>query len=101
MSGRLISSDLVTKRVTRFHTDPDGGIVLSSEQDVTSILENAKENRNRRSGFKGDGMHHVGYIPLEIYEDWMRKGVEVTPELCSRWLDENEYCKTHPGRLSK
>ena len=101
MIGRVLTSDPVTRLSEFWHNESDGGVVLEGRQDVGPILEEAKRHRNARSGFKGDGMHHAGYIPLEVYNGWLRQKIEVTPELCAKWLDENPAFKTHPGRLSK
>lgn len=100
MSGRLISSDPVTKRAEMFYTDPDGGVVIASRQDVEPIIEANKVNYKEQSGFKGD-MKHVARIPLAVYEDLMKRGIADDPVKFKAWLNDrdNKAWRTHPGRL--
>jgi hypothetical protein len=100
--SRLLGFDPITQKTDTWHDEPDGGVVVASEQDVTDIIEQNKEDYNARSGFKGD-WHHVARIPLAIYEDLMRKGIADDPARLKKWLDnpDNRAFRSHPGKVGR
>ena len=101
MSGRVLSSDPIARTGELWHAESDGGVVLETRQDVEPLIEFATEMRNTRGGYRGESMHHAGYIPQFQVDAWMRKRIPITGKLCGKWLDDHPAFKTHPGRLSK
>jgi hypothetical protein len=89
------------------HTDKaDNKLIIGQQQDVTPILEAAKQRRSHfdeRARWKGD-WHHVGYIPLVDYftmlyavdrdEDAFQKAIKI-------WANNSETCnyRSRPGRV--
>lgn len=103
MSGRVLGGDLLAKRKILWHEEPDGRIVVETQQDYEDILVENQENRKDRSGFKGkQPLHHVAQIPLTVYEQLMRDGVVEDGRDLRKWLEteEGKIWKTHPGRLA-
>jgi hypothetical protein len=100
MSGRILGGDTDIRKIETWHTDPDGGVVIASEQDVTEIIEANKQDIKTNTGFKGD-MKHVARIPLVIYEDLKRRGIADDPAKLKAWLNDrdNVLFRTHPGRV--
>lgn len=101
MTGRLLAGDPVTRKYEIWHPESDGGVVLETAQDVQPLIDKATALRNQRSGYKKGSLHHAGYVPQFQIDEWNRKRIPITGELCARWLDDNPAFKTHPGKLSR
>jgi len=89
------------------HEHADGSGVLETQQDVTDIVKNNKENYNERHGERfNDFSTHVARIPTGIYYELVRTGVidEVRdPEgkAFKRWLNDpdNRAWRTRAGTI--
>ena len=104
---RLLGMDPLTKVREMFHVeDPTGkDTVIESVQDVTEILADNKAERNtfdEKAGWKGD-VHKVASIPIVVWEELKRKGLDNDNDALLKWLDDpdNRAFRTRPGKLRK
>jgi|TARA_R100001530_G_scaffold37334_1_gene29016 hypothetical protein len=73
---RLIDYDPVLRRQELFHSNKDGDVALETRWDIEPIIESNKARYaaiDERAGFKGDGLHRIGQVPMSIYKDWKKK----------------------------
>ncbi len=104
INNRLFEIDRATGTKKTFHYDEqDDSCVIATRQDVTGIIESAKEERKISRGFKGDGFHKVGEIPNTILWDLHKRGILMDDDALLAWLDhpDNRAFKTHPGKLRR
>src|SRR5262245_30271989 len=88
---RLLGIDPLTEKRTVFHALPDGRFVVETQVDVEAIVENATVLRNAApSGFRGDGLHHVGSIPMPLWQRLRAEGRAQDPKAIQRWLNEHQ-----------
>ncbi len=102
INNRIFSIDKATGTKKTFHYDQhDGSFVIASRQDVTGIIELAKEERKVARGFKGDGFHKVASIPNAIWWELMRNGIAMDDKRLKKWLrdPDNRAFRTHAGKI--
>lgn len=103
--ARLFDADPVTKTRSFFHwNEAEEAAHIETLQDVTEVVEDNKGLYNlhdERAPWKGDGMHKVASIPLNVYADLQRQGIVDDPEAFRRWLNDrdNLVFRTRPGRV--
>lgn len=73
---RLIDYDPVLRRQELFHSNEDGDVALETRWDIEPIIESNKARYaaiDERAGFKGEGVHRIGSVPMSVYRDWKKK----------------------------
>jgi len=72
MTARVIDND--NGIVTKLYHQADR-LVVEKLQDIKAIVEANKQQANAVTKLSkmGDGMHHVGRIPVVVMERWMRE----------------------------
>jgi hypothetical protein len=84
-----------------FHFDEmEDKVVLSTEQDVTQIIEENKALQNLVTSIDRWGdMRRVAQVPLSLYLDLYKKGITRDAKTFSRWLNDpdNRFFRTSPG----
>ena len=86
-----------------WHQDYDGRVVLETTQDVSDIVDEAK-NRDRMfrdsDGWRGD-LHRIASIPTTILMKLYKDGVVDDPKRFKKWLNDrdNRVFRTRPGRV--
>ena len=72
MTARVIDSD--NGVLTRIYHQADR-VVVEKLQDIKAIVEANKRQANAVTTLSkmGDGMHHVGRIPVVVMERWMKE----------------------------
>ncbi len=106
MSKRLLNEtpEQAIRRVYHEHADE---YAIETQQDVTEIVRENKENYNLRGGERWKYFqNHVAQIPTSVYYDLVRKGIideKNDPEMerFKRWLNDsdNRVFRTRPGRI--
>ena len=89
---RLLSTDPVAKKKTFMHFENDGSTHISTEQDVTKIIDNNKNQANdyQKGQMIGNTQKHfqeVANIPLAVYFDLKEKLGDPSrdPEARKKW----------------
>ena len=89
---KLLSSDPLARKKTFMHFENDGSTHVSTEQDVTEIIDVNKEQAKeyQKGSMIGNTQKHhleVANIPLTIYFDLMQKLGDPTkdPEARKKW----------------
>ena len=103
MSKRLFSHDPLTGMREYFHYDEvNDRAYLSSEQDVTDIVEENKRTLNEATSLHrwGDGKL-VARIPMQLYADLQRRGITKNKAAFKRWLNDpdNRFFRVFPGKV--
>lgn len=84
-----------------FHLDEmEDKVVLSTEQDVTQIIEENKALQNLVTSIDRWGdMRRVAQVPLSLYLDLYKKGITRDEKAFKRWLNDpdNRFFRTSPG----
>jgi len=84
-----------------FHLDEmEDKVVLSTEQDVTQIIEENKALQNLVTSIDRWGdMRRVAQVPLSLYLDLYKKGITRDEKAFKRWLNDpdNRLFRTSPG----
>lgn len=87
-------------RETLYYNDEE--VIVATETDVTDLVEAAKANYAQTDEHARYGeLTHVGWVPQEILDDWMRTGAYRDQKFIRRWLNDNaNLCfRTRPGRV--
>ena len=103
--SKLIFDDGIRKQVA--HADGEGGLVVETIQDVTSIVEANKAEYNALDyGARWGDFTKVASIPMTVVDDLNKKGImkgfAVRDEAAfKRWLNdpENRFFRTRPGMV--
>jgi hypothetical protein len=91
-----------------YYADGEGGLVIETSQDVTDILERNKARYNAidEKARWGDGLEHIGYIPVAMIKELNQKGIlrgyaVVDLKKFKAYLNDpvNRYLRTRPGRI--
>lgn len=107
MSDRtLFDHDAVTGITEYFHDIGNGEYAIETTQDLSGLVEVAKELQNDRDGRWGD-LTHVAWIPPVVQIQLMQqgilgKGMEILDDVRYRaWLNDrdNRYFRTRLGRV--
>jgi len=86
--------------------DESGDMTIQTRLDVEPIMEDMRARYNEydeRTPWKGDGLHHVGAIPLNILYQIRRRHPDdrAARDLAAlRWIEENPKFRSRPGRLT-
>lgn len=72
MSGRIV--DIDNGVMTKIH-DLGDRVVIEKIEDISAVVEANKRQYNAVSKLDrmGDGLHHVGRVPIVVMERWMRE----------------------------
>ncbi|MCM0043415.1 MAG: hypothetical protein NBV65_02160 [Burkholderiaceae bacterium] len=101
--SKLIFDDGIRKQVA--HEDGEGGLVVETIQDVTSIVEANKAEYNATDyGARWGDFTKVASVPMTVIDDLNKKGImqgfAVRDTVAfKRWLNdpENRFFRTRPG----
>jgi hypothetical protein len=101
----LITSDPISKKQVRMHTD-GAGYAVESKQDITDIVA---RNKHLYNTFRGAWESHgewgdmVASIPANVWGELMTKGIAYDEKRLRKWLDDRDQLvfRTRPGSLSK
>lgn len=102
MRRRITRADPLGRYEHNLWRSDDGNtLIAETRQDIDPILEENLQLRNQRSGFKGDGFHHVASIPLVVYERLLKEGIAQDEDRFKAWLNEsdNDVFRTLKGKL--
>lgn len=104
--AKLIDKDVIRSKVA--HHDGNGGIVIATEQDVTDIIEQNKQEYNMNTGrWKEDVLENkIASIPLTVIDTLNQKGImkgfDVVDQKKFRdWLNDpdNRFFRTRQGKI--
>jgi hypothetical protein len=91
-----------------YRIEDDGTVVAASYMDAAPVLEQAKAEHNAGFGSTKDGtFKKVASIPLGVWLEWKRQGVDILQNGKEGWLrrklDDPEYqhLRVWKGRLGK
>jgi hypothetical protein len=104
---RVLSVDPLTKSAEIATDDGEGGLIITTTQDCTDIIENNKAQYAQTDERKKYGdWDKVASIPLAVFQDLNKLGIcqgfAVTDQKkFKEWLNnpENRYFRTRPGRV--
>lgn len=102
---KILSAD--GTRQTIAHADGEGGLILETKQDVTSIIEGNKKLFNEVTSLnKWGDLTHVARLPLTVIDDLNKKGImrgfAVVDETAFKAFlnnPDNRFFRTRPGRV--
>lgn len=103
MSGHIIASDVVSRRVQTAHKE-DGKIILNTTFDAEPSVDVARDTKNhlwdgKFRGTKELGMLKAAVLPLTIWMKLQREGVLKDPKAFQRWLNANPAFKATEGNV--
>ncbi len=103
MSLRHFSTDTAMAIRRYWQDEPDGGVTLATEQDVEAIVDHAKVldgQYSPKARWTGD-FHQVASIPLTIFMELHRKGIDRDRKAFKRWLNDPDQrvFRTRPGKV--
>lgn len=84
---RILEVDPLTGEIELMHyDDTDGSFTIETKQDVDGLIEIGQQVRHGQdaSARYGDGMHHIGWVPLAVYFAEQKKGT---------WKDKKAFSK--------
>ena len=109
MGKRLLDNDPLTGIKTQFAYEEDSSgklskdkFVISTEQDVTKIIESNKRSANAVDKHAPHGeWSRVASIPLTVYYQLQKDGVLDDQKALKKWLNDpdNRYFKTRGGKV--
>ena len=92
----------------KFHDTDDGGIVIATEQDVTDIIEQNKQEYNQASTKWGSDVfdNKIASIPLTVIDELNKQGVMrgfhvLDQKKFKEFLNnpDNRFFRTKQGRI--
>jgi hypothetical protein len=104
--AKLLDKDNVRQKVA--HNTDDGEIVIATEQDVSSIIEQNKKEYNATNGRWGEDVfdNKIASIPLTVIDDLNKanimRGFHVIDQKKFRaWLNnpDNRFFRTRQGKV--
>ena len=104
--AKIINRDNIRQQLA--HDDGEGGLVIATEQDVTDIIEQNKQEYNANNGRWGGDLfdNKIASIPLTLIDDLNKKGImsgfAIKDEKEFRkWLNnpDNRFFRTRQGRV--
>lgn len=104
--AKLIDKDNVRQKVA--HNTDEGGIVVATQQDVTDIVEQNKQEYNANNGRWGDDIfdNKIASIPLTVIDTLNQQGIMrgfhvVDQTAFRKWLNnpDNRFFRTRQGRV--
>jgi hypothetical protein len=104
---RVLSVDPLTKSAEIATDDGEGGLIITTTQDCTDIIENNKAQYAQTDEREKYGdWAKVASIPLAVFQDLNSLGIckgfaVVDQKKFKDWLNdpENRYFRTRPGRV--
>lgn len=102
MRRRITRADPLARYEHNLWRSDDGDtLVAETRQDIDPILEENQMLRNQRSGFKGDGFHHVASIPIVVYEQLLKEGIAQDEDRFKAWLNrsDSDVFRTLKGKI--
>ena len=109
MEKRILDNDPLTGIKTKFTYEEDSSgqlskdkFVISTEQDVTKIIESNKRSANAVDKHQKYGeWSKVASIPLTVYYKLQREGILNDQAAMKKWLNDpdNRYFKVRGGRV--
>jgi hypothetical protein len=107
---KVLSVDPLTKTVDTVTADGEGGIVVTTSQDVSEILESNKAQYNQtdeRARWSGEVFgNKIASIPLAVFQELNQKGIcrgfaVIDKKRFKDWLNDPEqrHFRTRPGRV--
>lgn len=94
--------------VTTFHDMDDGGLVVSTEQEISGLIDANKEEYNTSSSKWSDNAleNRVARIPLKVFDQLEREGITrgftiLDQKRFKAWLNnpDNRVFRTKAGRI--
>jgi hypothetical protein len=103
----LFSKDAATKTVETAQADGEGGLIITTTQDCTDIVEkNKAEYAQTDEKTRYGDWAKVASIPLAVFQELNQKGIcrgfaVVDQKAFKAWLNDPEqrYFRTRPGRV--
>jgi hypothetical protein len=98
---RILSRDPITGVETWFEMDTNGEIRFVNTQDVTHIVEHAKDRHNATQNHIREEFRHVAYVPMLTYMDWVTQGKDTDGKFIKKWANDidNRHLRTGGGRV--
>ena len=104
---KILSNDAITGIRQIAQNDGEGGLVITTEQDIGAALEANKRAYNQvDEREKWGDMTHVAHIPLAVFQELNKKGIcrgffIVDQKAMKAWLNdpENRHFRVRPGRV--
>lgn len=99
---RWFSRDPLLKTTNMFHGEEDGSFTITTEQDVTDIIE-VNEYRRLNTEYKRKAeWRQVASIPMNVYAKLQQDGIVDDEPRFRKWLDDrdNRFFRTNDERLS-
>ena len=104
--AKTLEKDNIRDKVA--HNTEDGGLVIETVQDVSSIIEQNKKEYNANNGKWGGDIfdNKIASIPLTVIDDLNKAGIMrgfhvVDQKKFRAWLNnpDNRFCRTRQGRV--
>jgi hypothetical protein len=104
---KVLKHEADTGIVQTAHWDGDGGLVIETKQDISSIIEQNKREYNATDERARWGeWSKIGSIPLAVIQDLNRQGIlrgfaVVDMKRFKDWLNhpDNRFFRTRPGKV--
>jgi hypothetical protein len=102
--AEIFSTDPYAARRTLWHEDPDGRIVVETQQDVEDVIVAAKDrsNHDKYAFLKWQGdFHQIATIPMPILMELHRRGITTDDKAYAKWLNDpdNRKFRSKLGRV--
>jgi xylose isomerase len=94
--------------ITTFHDVDDGGLVISTEQEIGGLIDANKEEYNTASSKWSDNAleNRVARIPLKVFDQLEKEGITrgftiLDHKRFKAWLNnpDNKVFRTKAGRI--
>jgi hypothetical protein len=107
---KVLQVDPLTKTADIAQADGEGGLVITTVQDVSDIVESNKSQYakvDEKAKWSGEVFgNKVASIPLAVFQDLNKMGIcrgfaVVDQKKFKAWLNDpaNQYFRTRPGRI--
>ena len=104
---KILRKDADTGTVQTAHWDGEGGLVIETTQDVSSIIEqNKREYAATDERAKWGEWSKIGSIPLAVIQSLNQQGIlrgfaVVDQKRFKDWLNnpDNRFFRTRPGKV--
>ena len=104
---QILSVDAMTGISQVAYDDGEGGLVIKTEQDVSSILEANKQAYNQTDErTKWGEFAHIAAIPLTVFQELNKKGIcrgfmVIDQKAMKAWLNdpENRHFRVRAGKI--
>jgi hypothetical protein len=107
---KVLQVDSLTKTADIAQSDGEGGLVITTTQDVTEIIEQNKSDyaqMDERSRWSGEVFgNHIARIPLSVFQELNQQGIcqgfaVLDQKKFKAFLNnpDNRHFRTRPGRV--